>query len=136
MARMRIEKTGEQAKKVCLAAINRLNADTQVETINRGMNARRIVLVEPEGREMLGISQILESPVKETVGVVVIKSEVATPSLGGGFQSGFTLHLDRAILLLSNREAVAKVPDNRQIFGDDLRITALVNAITRWPVCN
>ncbi len=131
-----LETIGAQAKQVCRAAIGRLDTDTAVKSIGDGIRARGLNLCEPSGGERLSITQIVESPVTQTVGVVVIKSKVATPSLGGGFQSGFTLHLDRAILLLSNREAVAKVPDNRQIFGDDLRITALVNAITRWPVCN
>lgn len=131
-----LETMGKQAKQVCRAAIGRLDTDTAVKSIGDGIRARGLNLCEPSGGERLSITQIVESPVTQTVGVVVIKSKVATPSLGGEFQSGFTLHLDKAILPLSNREAVAKVAGNSEIFGENSRISALVSAITRWPVCN
>lgn len=128
-----IEIIGEQAKQICRAAVERLDTGTQAKRVD-GINTRSLVLGAPSGNERLSISQIIESPVAQTVDVVVIKSEVATPSLNNGFQTGFTLHLDTAILPLNNRKAGEMTTYNTEIFGDSFRITALVNAISRWPV--
>jgi len=132
-----LEQIDKQAKMVCQEAVTRLRKEGSVVG-GGGFVALKLELCSPSGREGLVLSQTLQNPYAPAfVEEIEVRSTVATDSLGGAFQPGFSITLKPTILMMDDGTAARNIVLNDQIFGHDgdIKVRALSEAIKNWPRC-